>query len=658
MTDAIFNITDGTTTVSLINYSSGFHLVNWTPNITDYKGGGVFQDPPLADWRQLRTSNWANAEETFTLHINGANPDGIALQLQKLRQLLEKANQYWVSGWQSNPVYLEVKAKCETNTRYCLVAKGRLGNDRSYFSQPFTGEISTMQDLPLVIERRAWMENIPNAVTAVQISNEFSYDNRDLGIAATSGNEVYVANKRIQANITNVHITTAGANLMDSSPPYTILDVSGTNSTYFGIDTSVADSGPFDNLIFDIGTSQLGATVVWEYWNGAWVTLTAISNTGLVGEPLQFTRTGVSNVSWEQPSDWVAVSPGGALPVGYYVRARVTVLGSQSATQQNRLVYSQILPYVQIEAAQVLGDISALTRLSIENTVSGIVTTTDNVVFIVGLRSTSRGVTEFTSYINLYGQNPDNIVRTLLGTTAVANVTYPAGGALRVTVASASSASDLSIFRIDIDSTIAPEYFGVYHAYVRFASLSNVSSLEFNLSVGFSSSVFSATTFFENTGFIAPERLTDEYIDLGQVSIAPDSIDAIPGDITLNGIINYTTTAATNIEFLDLILIPVDEWAVNLTAAGYGAQIIDADSIRNPKRVIDSTVRNILDGLKTGNVLSANNGPVILQSNSQQRLYFFAYIDGSAATDTIVTDFIKRILVWRNGRYLSLRGDQ
>lgn len=51
MTDAILNITDGTTTISLIDESSGFHLVNWIPAITDYKGGGVFQDPPLADWR-------------------------------------------------------------------------------------------------------------------------------------------------------------------------------------------------------------------------------------------------------------------------------------------------------------------------------------------------------------------------------------------------------------------------------------------------------------------------------------------------------------------------------------------------------------------------------------------------------------------------------
>lgn len=90
MMDAILEVTDGTTIISLINPSSGFHLISWIPGIMDYKGGGIFQDPPLADYRQLRVGKWATVEENMSLHIDAANPDGSAYALQELRRLLKK----------------------------------------------------------------------------------------------------------------------------------------------------------------------------------------------------------------------------------------------------------------------------------------------------------------------------------------------------------------------------------------------------------------------------------------------------------------------------------------------------------------------------------------------------------------------------------------
>lgn len=178
MTDAILAITDGTIRINLINPSSGFHLISWNPAITDYKGGGVFQNPPLADWRQLRVGKWDTAIEPMELHINGANPNGAATILQELRQLLEKANQYWTTDWQNDPVWLEAKAKCETNIRYAVIVKGRLANDRNYFDQPFIGQIATMQNLPLQIERRAWLSNQPGTGTATNISAVQYYDSQ------------------------------------------------------------------------------------------------------------------------------------------------------------------------------------------------------------------------------------------------------------------------------------------------------------------------------------------------------------------------------------------------------------------------------------------------------------------------------------------------
>ena len=113
--------------------------MNGHQQITDYKGGGTFQNPPLADWRQLRDAKWQTAQENMGLHINGANPDSAASDLQKIRQLLEQANQYWTTDWQNNPVWVEAKASCETNSRYAIIVKGRLANDGNQFFSAIYG---------------------------------------------------------------------------------------------------------------------------------------------------------------------------------------------------------------------------------------------------------------------------------------------------------------------------------------------------------------------------------------------------------------------------------------------------------------------------------------------------------------------------------------
>ena len=221
-----------------------------------------------------------------------------------------------------------------------------------------------MQDLPLQIERWAWLENEPGNNTALKISAVESYEGINFGNVDDAGNReatsiedvVFIANKRNEANLTNIHLTTAGANRIGAAPPYDIINATG--ETYFGIDTSVGDSGPFTSLVFDIGTGGAGSpTIVWEYWNGAWVTLSVKDNT------LNFTQSGINGikaVTWEQPSDWATNTPGGGLPTGYWVRVRISS-GSFSTEpqQQNRDVYSVIWPYVEIQENDIGGDITA-----------------------------------------------------------------------------------------------------------------------------------------------------------------------------------------------------------------------------------------------------------------------------------------------------------
>lgn len=72
--------------------------------------------------------------------------------------------------------------------------------------------------------------------------------------------------------------------------PFTLLS-GASDYAYFGCFV-----GKFDALYFDIQTASVGATVSWEYWNGAWTALSVTDGT------TNFTTDGI--VKWTKPGDW------------------------------------------------------------------------------------------------------------------------------------------------------------------------------------------------------------------------------------------------------------------------------------------------------------------------------------------------------------------
>lgn len=661
MTDAIFEITDGTTTISLINKSSGFHLASWTPGIMDYKGGGVFQNPPLADYRQLRVGKWATVEENMSLHVDAANPNGSAYALQELRRLLQKANDYWTTDWQNTPVYLTAKANCETNTRYCLIVKGRLGNDRNYFQQPFTGKKSTMQDLPLVIEHRAWLENPPGTGTAIELSAVESYNGVNYGnvnsseVRTPTTGKVYLAAKRNEANITNIHLTTAGANRIGASPPYDIINATG--ETYFGIDTSVADSGPFSNLVFDIGTAKVGGNLTWEYWNGAWTSLTVLDKTS------SFTNLGVNIVSWAQPADWATTAPG-ALPTGYWVRVRVSS-GTMTTEpqQQNRNVYSVIWPYTEVQSSAIGGDIPALNRILLYG--DGSLNAFGNNWFVLGLRSVSRGE-NFTAYLNAADeQNPTDVSLALGANTAYINLLNTATGRAVQFSPPSDTTNYTDVIQFLIDNPLSEEYFGAFHAYLRFAT-NVVGTWGFNARIGLS--LDATDQLRTNSSPVAVSGTGSEnglIADLGNVYIQPHKVFSSEemGLISIYISIAPTDIGGDTIDIYDLILIPVDEWAGEFSSPvsdsgivdGGNDRYLDIDSIHS-KKPLNAMWR---DGQNNDERLTiyrhVANGPVILQANSRQRLWLLsrALVDDESKIESAFA-----IEFSANARYFAQRGER
>ena len=109
----------------------------------------------------------------------------------------------------------------------------------------------------------------------------------------------------------------------------------------------------FDEAV--ISVTQAGDTYVgvWEYWNGAWVSLTAIDGTSA------FFTTGYGKIEFTRPGDWATTSVNGQGPY-YYIRFRVTT-GGGSQPQGERITLNKTIKYLPFNGT---GNIAAGTGLS------------------------------------------------------------------------------------------------------------------------------------------------------------------------------------------------------------------------------------------------------------------------------------------------------
>lgn len=185
----------------------------------------------------------------------------------------------------------------------------------------------------------------------------------------------FVASKHNEANITHIfraNNATSGAVFSDNLVGHWLCGACGgllmspvVNDlcAYFIIDTSLADSGPFDNLVLNIGDPAayegLGANegIIWEYRDAAgwsWAEITSMHDgtndhgdmTAVYEGP--FTTPGRNILCWEPASDWTEAAVNGI--TGWAIRARVIMTsGSISRPYQcDQEIYTVVWPYVEI----------------------------------------------------------------------------------------------------------------------------------------------------------------------------------------------------------------------------------------------------------------------------------------------------------------------
>ena len=191
----------------------------------------------------------------------------------------------------------------------------------------------------------------------------------ETGQEATATGDVMVANHHKESNLTEILNDDGGAFTAiypASSFPLTLFPgtSAANDNVYFGTDTSIADTGPFNSLVFDLSTGASAGTsyaITWEYWNGAWVTLTTQDGTN------QLSQIGLNAVVWEPPSDWVTTTINGV--AGYWIRARLSALTGAftNPIQQTRDIYSVNTPYTEMDASQTLGNVDSIGLIQIAN---------------------------------------------------------------------------------------------------------------------------------------------------------------------------------------------------------------------------------------------------------------------------------------------------
>ena len=88
----------------------------------------------------------------------------------------------------------------------------------------------------------------------------------------------------------------------------------------------IGEVAKFGRWRLNVGTAGVwaGGTAVWEYWNGAWVTLAVTDGT------TGFTVAGTNNITWTIPGDWATTAIDGVTK--YWIRRRFSVVPTSITT--------------------------------------------------------------------------------------------------------------------------------------------------------------------------------------------------------------------------------------------------------------------------------------------------------------------------------------
>ena len=435
--------------------------------------------------------------------------------------------------------------------------------------------------------------------------------------------------------------------------------------------------GTFYSAVYDLYSAMDDVNGKWQYYrDGSWRDFTVGGQAGeICGDQLAFGKLGVGSIAFHIYSDWdeVQVADGTYNKTGFWIRYLVTSVGASpvSPYQWHRDIYTVSVPYIDIDADRVPGDMPALARLVIDAAAC------DNRTYdtiAMGLRSLSRG-TDFTAYLNASDVPMSGFSAKFGIDTSSYNdqhlqdsIFAPTGRLLDLTGLHPVSHSNTDFFPVGAWHC-SSSYIGTYHAFVRcnFPSAA-VGTIKLRLKAELGDGY---NVFYSDIGSILlwAQICT---IDLGQLSILPASYSIGYGYEEIDVKLEVASTdddAFTNAVVYDVILIPADEWSGNFgvpvsTGAYDGltySKSLDVDGVTTPRQYKAIQTRIDVSGKAPIRYATAEwtriaSSEPVFQANADQRLWFTMYHVGN--DNTPYFESCGAIRAERSARYLLMRGNE
>lgn len=160
--------------LNFLNDRSGYFLVNYKPQIAQYKDGGSWSSSPLSQGRRLRNKVFDNVIDVIEVAARAGSQDALIQYQQDLMAFQEAASDYWASDFAFLPYYLVARAARETNARYAIIHMISCPELENPYVTPFFDDAvgATFTSLTVRIEHGLWTSTPPGTFDCVQASSQ------------------------------------------------------------------------------------------------------------------------------------------------------------------------------------------------------------------------------------------------------------------------------------------------------------------------------------------------------------------------------------------------------------------------------------------------------------------------------------------------------
>jgi hypothetical protein len=503
--------------------------------------------------------------ERWKLNIRAYTHNEIASRSRDLMEVLREAWKYHQNPRDTQPVYIRQQTTDESNPRYALVYKSPDVSNPDFFSPPFDPG-NLIEGSAVSVARFAWEDGVPGDIPATALVLDTAPDGGPASplIVPISNTEDGVG------ALTHVYRDDGGvfsSNLVATSAhDYFPAAPAVTDAYYIG-----STNEPMTSVVLNVGTIFAGTALVgvWEYYNGAWVTLPVGTNLMASRSPDWFNYLG-EHILGLHMEDWTQTTINTVN--AWWIRYRLTTVTAVSTVPAN----SSFIPYVcghnyiSIPSAGIRGDISPQILMSIVAPWSAITANPDLATInkiIVGAKS--RNLDNFVSVINLNDVAVGGWTHTNGTDAAIVDTGDSEGSKNRYTNVTFAGTESLDMrLRMTLAAPGIKYYQGEYKMFLRCQQIGGAVG---DCTVGVKTRLWANTDLFPQVGSgYKALRAIDagpEIVDLGtiQIPFAPQAGD-LNDSTFLNGPLYFEVEAsvvsgsAGVLRLYDIILIPIDEW--------------------------------------------------------------------------------------------------